>query len=115
MLKDLKILEKQYEFIEWAYPLVNKFPQKQRFVLGQQMQNSMLNILTNIISANHEKNKYITLKQTSVELDKFRYLFRLAHKFAFMSNKQYEFGSVQINEIGRMLGGWMKMSLENRG
>ena len=110
MLKDLKILEKQYELILWIFPLINKFPQKQRFVLGQQMQNTLLEILKNTIQANHERNKFITLQQMSVELDKFRYLYRLSKDLKFISIKQYQFGAEKINEIGKMLGGWIKVN-----
>lgn len=110
MLQDLKILEKLYELILWMFPLINKFPQKQRFVLGQQLQNCILNILTNIIQANHEQNKAVVLKQVSVELDKFRYLFRLAKDLKFMNARQYQFGAEKANEVGKMLGGWIKVS-----
>jgi len=108
MLKDLKILEKHYELILWMFPLIIKFPQKQRFVLGQQMENSLLGILENIIQSNHEQDKKNILKQTSVELDKFRYLYRLAKDLKFISIRQYEFGASKVNEIGKMLGGWIK-------
>ena len=108
MLKNLKILEKQYDLILWMFPLINKFPQKQRFVLGQQLQSSMLEILKDIIQANHERDKSVTLRQISVELDKFRYLYRLAKDLKFISVKQYQFGAEKINEIGKMLGGWIK-------
>lgn len=114
MLKDLKILEKTYELILWMFPLITKFPQKQRFVLGQQLQNSLLVILTNIIQANHERDKTFVLKQISVELDKFRYLFRLAKDLKFMNARQYQFGAEKINEIGKMLGGWLKVCVEYR-
>lgn len=110
MIKDLTILEKQYELILWMFPLVNSFPQKQRFVLGQQLQNNLIKILENIIQANQERNKLLVLKQVSVDLDKFRYLFRLAKDLKFMSIRQYQFGAEKINEIGKMLGGWMKSS-----
>jgi len=114
MLQDLTILEKLYELILWMFPLITKFPQKQRFVLGQQLQNSLLDILKNIIQANHESDKAIVLKQVSIELDKFRYLFRLAKDLKFMNIRQYEFGALKANEVGKMLGGWMKMSMEYR-
>lgn len=112
MLTELKILEKQYEMILWMFPLINGFPTKQRFVLGQQMQNSLLEILKKIIEANQDRNKLPILKQMSVELDKFRYLFRLAKDFKFISIRQYGFGADKINEIGRMLGGWLKVNAE---
>jgi len=110
MLQDLVIFQKVYDLILWMYPLVNKFPKKQRFVLGQQLENTLLDILKGIIQANQERNKLETLKQVSIDLDKFRILFRLAKDLRFMSIKQYQFGAEKINEVGKILGGWMKSS-----
>ena len=108
MLQDLVIFQKVYDLILWMYPLINKFPKKQRFVLGQQLENTLLDILRGIIQANQERNKLATLKQVSIDLDKFRILFRLAKDLRFMSIKQYQFGAEKINEVGKVLGGWMK-------
>ena len=110
MLQDLVIFQKVYDLILWMYPLVNKFPKSQRFVLGQQLENTLLDILKGIIQANQERNKLETLKQVSIDLDKFRILFRLAKDLRFMSIKQYQFGAEKINEVGKVLGGWMKSS-----
>ena len=110
MLQDLVIFQKVYDLILWMYPLINKFPKKQRFVLGQQLENTLLDILKGIIQANQERNKLETLKQVSIDLDKFRILFRLAKDLRFMSIKQYQFGAEKINEVGKILGGWMKSS-----
>ncbi len=52
MLEDLIVFQKLYDLILWIYPIINKFPQKQRFVLGQQIQNKLLEILKNIIEGN---------------------------------------------------------------
>jgi len=109
MIQNLKIFEKTYELILWIYPAVNKFPKTQRFVLGQQIENTVLNLLKLIIQANSERNKFSDLKQASVELDKLRIIIRLSKDLRFLSIKQYEFASVKINEIGKMLGGWIKI------
>ena len=108
MLQDLVIFQKVYDLILWMYPLINKFPKKQRFVLGQQLENTLLDILKGIIQANQERNKLETLKQVSIDLDKFRILYRLAKDLKFMSIKQYQFGAEKINEVGKILGGWIK-------
>jgi four helix bundle protein len=108
MLQDLIIFQKIYDLILWIFPLINKFPQKQRFVLGQQLENTMLEILKGIIQANQERNKLDILKQVSIDLDKFRILYRLAKDLRFMSVRQYQFGAEKINEVGKILGGWMK-------
>ncbi len=109
MFQNLKIFEKTYELILWIYPAVNRFPKTQRFVLGQQVENTVLNLLKLIIQANAERNKLPYLKQLSVELDKLRILVRLSKDLRFLSIKQYEFVANKINEIGKMLGGWIKI------
>ena len=108
MLQDLIIFQKTYDLILWMYPLINKFPKKQRFVLGQQLENTLLNVLEGIIKANQEGNRIETFKQISVDLDKFRILFRLAKDLRFMTIKQYQFGAEKINEVGKILGGWTR-------
>lgn len=108
MLQDLVIFQKVYDLILWIYPLINKFPKKQRFILGQQLENTLLDILRGIIQANQEQNKLGTLKQVSIDLDKLRILYRLAKDLKFMSVRQYQFGAEKINEVGKILGGWTR-------
>ena len=82
--QNLPIFEKTYELILWLYPAVNKFPKSQRFVLGQQIENTMLNIMKGIIQANAERAKLPYLKQASVDLDKLRIIIRLAKDMKFL-------------------------------
>jgi four helix bundle protein len=112
MLQDLIIFQKIYDLILWMYSLINKFPKSQRFVLGQQLENTLLDILKGIIQANQERNKLEILKQVSVDLDKFRILYRLAKDLKFMSIRQYQFGAEKINEVGKILGGWTRQQRE---
>ena len=108
MLDDLIIYQKTYDLILWFFPIINKFPKKQRFVLGQQIENELLEIIKDIILANNERNKTEILKRISVRLDTLRILVRLAKDLKFLSIKHYENAAVKINEIGRLLSGWMK-------
>ena len=110
MFQNLKIFEKTYELILWLYPTVNKFPKSQRFVLGQRIENAILKILEGIIEANQERSKLLFLKKISVELDKLRILIRLSKDLKFISVRQYGFAAEKVNEIGRMLGGWIKVA-----
>jgi len=108
MLDDLIIFQKTYDLILWIFPMINRFPKKQRFVLGQQIENELLEIIKDIILANNERNKTEILKRISVRLDTLRILIRLAKDLKFLSIKQYGNAAVKINEIGKLLSGWMK-------
>jgi four helix bundle protein len=106
MLNDLIIFQKTYDLLLWLYPIINKFPKSQRFVLGQRLENKMLDILGSIVKANAERDKIPVLKKASVELDEFRILTRLAKDLRLVSIKQYEIAADKINEIGKLLCGW---------
>lgn len=110
MLEELTIFQKTYDLILWLFPAVNKFPKSQRFVLGQRIEDSILEFLRLMIRANASRNKLPILADASVELDQLRILIRLSKDLKFISINQYGFVSKMINEIGRMLGGWMKLT-----
>ena len=108
MIDDLIIYQKTYDLILWIFPIVNKFPKKQRFVLGQQIENELLEIIKDIILANNERNKTEILKRISIRLDTLRTLIRLAKDLRFLSIKHYENAAIKMNEIGKLLSGWTK-------
>lgn len=99
-----------YQLILWLYGTVNKFPKSQRFVLGQHIENTALTILKQIIEANKEKEKVHILQSISTKLDLLRTLIRLAKDLKFISIDQYMFVATEMNEVGKMLGGWIKVS-----
>ncbi|PZM64868.1 diversity-generating retroelement protein Avd [Paenibacillus dendritiformis] len=108
MVHELVIYQKMYDLILHAYPIVNKFPKNQRFTLGQEIQGTMLDIQKNIIQANRQKSKAPVLYQIDTDLEKLKFLIRLAKDLGFIDIKKYETLGKQIAEIGRLLGGWLK-------
>lgn len=108
MLDDLIIYQKTYDFLLWLYPVINKFPKSQRFVLGQRIENKTLDLLRSMIIANTERDKFIILTRASVELDELRILIRLSKDLHFINIKQYGVVAEKMNEIGRLLAGWTR-------
>ena len=92
----------------WVYTVVNKFPKKQRFVLGQDIEKTAIKFLKLIIKANYLREKALILSEASIEIDLFLILIRFSKDLHFFSKRQYEFAASQINEISKMLGGWLK-------
>ena len=108
MLKDIPIFHKTYELMLWVYVVVNRFPKKQRFVLGQEIEKTAIKFLELIIKANYSKEKTPLLSEARIEIDLFLILIRFSKDLHFLSKRQYEFAASQINEISKMLGGWLK-------
>jgi len=92
----------------WVYTVVNKFPKKQRFVLAQDIEKTAIKFLKLIIKANYLREKALILSEASIEIDLFLILIRFSKDLHFLSKRQYEFAASQINEISKMLGGWLK-------
>jgi len=112
MLHELTIYQKHYDLMLYAIPLINKYPKSQRYVIGQQTMNLMLDIARSIMQANREKGKYRlrTLWQIDGKLDEFRLLIRLAKDLHMLPVKQYGLMSERSAEVGRLLGGWIRQT-----
>ena len=102
------VLEKMYQFVLWLIPTVEKFPRTQKFLLGDRLQTSALDVLEGLIDAAYTRNRGAILQRVNLGLEKLRYLFRLAQDLRYLDMRRYEFAARALEEIGRMVGGWMK-------
>ncbi len=108
MLDDLIVYQKTYDLTLWLFPIINSFPQKQRFVLGQQIENEAVELMKEIIVANAAVDKRPILQKIAVRIDLLRMLIRLAKDLKFLGIKHYAVAAEKINEIGRLCAGWTK-------
>ena len=67
-----------------------------------------LDIVEFLIEAKYSKNKRPILRRINLYLEKIRILLRISHEIKLLSTKSYHFASKGINEVGTMLGGWIK-------
>jgi len=91
--------------------ILNKFPKAQRYALGTKCSEYLLAIIEFVLAAaqnSEAKEKMADLKQASVKLDTFKLLVRLCKNCKCISNNAYLQMESQMQEIGRMLGGWMR-------
>ena len=97
-----------YDLLKWLMPVISKFPKDKRYTLGNRIENKLLDILELLLEANYSRIKLETLKKTNLELESFRFLIRLSHDLQFINLRRYEFISKETNEIGRLVGGWIR-------
>lgn len=110
MNKDFKILQKTYDMILYGNICLKQFPKYEKHVMAADIRSSMYKLLNLIVRANKKYYKKTTLQDIDIELEILRTYIRLAadKKLRYLSLKKYENWSKLLNEIGRMLGGWMK-------
>lgn len=77
--------------------------------MGQKIDNTALEILETITLAGiSNQNKLNLLEKASQKLDLLKILIRLADDLKILDNKKYLEIQQKIQEIGKMLGGWIK-------
>lgn len=101
-------LEKAYQFVLWLVPTVEKFPRTQKFLLGDRLQTTALDMLEALIDATYSRDVGPILRRVNLMLERLRVLFRLAKDLRHVDFPKYEFAARAVDEIGRMVGGWMK-------
>ncbi|GAB1724423.1 MAG: diversity-generating retroelement protein Avd [Nitrospira sp. CR1.1] len=99
---------KAYDILLWLIGHVGKFPRSHRFVLGERIETRMLSILEFLVRAAYAREKRGYLEQANADLQILRLLVRLGKDLGFTSEKQYEFISRELVELGRQIGGWTK-------
>ncbi len=55
------------------------------------------------------------LSQADASLNKLRLYLRLAHRWRWISDGQYQHASRMVAEIGRLLGGWLRQASRQQG
>ena len=100
------VIHKVYDLLMWLMGRIAKFPRSHRFVLGDRMERLVLDVLELLIEAVYTREKRDMLRRAGIQIEKLRYLVRASKDLQFLSVQQYEFVSRQIDEVGRMVGGW---------
>ena len=103
-----------YDFSKWLLNKTEKFPKKIRFSFSNRIDNLALDIFEGIIEARYSKNKKEILRRIDLSLEKLRLLLRMCHDMQYLDHKGYEYAARNINEAGKMVGGWRKQQ-ENKG
>ena len=103
-----QIHQKVYDFMCWFFPIVDNFPKFEKFALCTRIKNTILDIEREILRANKSRNKLPHLDEIDLMLEELRLLIRFSHERKYLSDKKYSNSAKKVDEIGRMLGGWIK-------
>jgi len=109
--KELPINQKIYDLMVWLTNHLDHFPRARRHTLGKRIEDILYDLLEKCIEARFSSDKAIKadcLRQANIKLEQLRCFIRLAYQQKLLSGKQYQFVSVNINDIGIALGGWFK-------
>jgi len=86
------------------------FPKDSKYTLGSKIDSLFLEVVEEIINASNsdKAEKQIFLRIASTKLDLLKFFLQISWEIKCLDNKKYILLSEKLNEIGRMLGGWIK-------
>ncbi len=113
--KEMPIFTKTFDFLAWLLPMTNNFPRAHRHSFTQRLLDASFDLRERLEEANFRKGKWRLqqLHAADEALAKVRLYLRLAVRLKWMSGKQYRHVAEMTAEIGRLLGGWIRTTVQN--
>ena len=74
----------------WLVPTVERFPRAQKFLLGDRIQATALDVLDALIAATFTLARIGHLTAANLGLERMRVLLRLANDLRILDNRRYE-------------------------
>jgi len=108
MTEPAVVVQKAYDGALWIIPKVEKFPKPYRFSIGQTLVASSIELLMHLVDATYQSRNAGSLGAAVREVNRIRYLMRLAKDLRVINLAAHEFASKAMDEVGRMVGGWLK-------
>jgi hypothetical protein len=112
MSEEMIILTRTFDLLTWLLPRCEKFPKAQRYLVVQRLGDAALDFQEALFHANAQRGeaRLVRLREADAYLTTLRLYLRLAYQWAWLTSGQYEHVSKMIEEIGRLLGGWMRQT-----
>src|SRR5687767_5074860 len=111
--QELIIITKSYDLLFWSCHHTSKFPRNHRFVLGDRIERNLYGLLETLIQAKYSKSRRGLLEDANLSLEILRFQMRLAKDLQCLKVESYAFAARSIDEIGRMVGGWLRSRPES--
>lgn len=109
---EMPIFTRTFDLLSWLLPVSNHFPRAQRHTFTKRLLDAAFDLReyleeANLRSGTDRKQRLIHADEA---LAKLRVYLRLATRWRWLSDGQYEHVSKMVAEVGRLLGGWMKVT-----
>lgn len=108
-------LESHYRFLLRLVPAVERFPRSRKFLLGDRIRTTALDVLDALIEATCTRRRSGHLARANLGLERLRFLFRLAHDLRCLDGRRYAHAARGLDETGRRVGAWSKAHRDREG
>ena len=111
---EIPIVKKSYDLYKEFYELRLVVPKQDSYVIWQKCESTLITVLEGILMASQQSktDKLPTLEKVSVKLNFLKVCVRLMKYVKAITPKTYIIVEADLDEIGKMLGGWIKSTKE---
>ena len=109
---EMPIFTRTFDLLAWLLPQTNHFPRAHRHTLTRRMLDAAFDLRECLEEANarREAARKSALARADEALARLRLYLRLAAGFGWLNDGQYGHAATMVTEIGRLLGGWQKVT-----
>ncbi|MBN2549765.1 MAG: diversity-generating retroelement protein Avd [Anaerolineales bacterium] len=111
---EMPIFTRTFDFLTWLLPVTNNFPRAHRQTATRRLLEAAFDLRERLETANTASGatRLLLLRQADLDLGRVRLYLRLAVKWGWLKPGQYQHAAGMTTEIGRLLGGWIKVTQE---
>ena len=119
------LVNKMTDLIKLANINLNHFPRHEKYGLSQQIRNTMYDVYNLIIEGEKRYHKKTSLTELDVKHQQLRMMLKLAYELDYFkyhngktdrsqteTDRRYLALNSLTNEVGAMIGGWIKSEFE---
>jgi hypothetical protein len=110
--REMPIFTRTYDLLTWLLPATNHFPRAHRHTVTRRLLDAAFDLRERLEEANlrHGAARLERLALADEALARVRLYLRLATRWGWFSEWQYEHVATMVAEIGRLLGGWQRVT-----
>lgn len=107
---ELAVITRTYDLVLWSCHHIARFPRSYRFTLGERLERRLYDVLENLLEAKYSRERAALLRRVNLDRELLRFQFRLARELKCLALDSYGYAARTVNEVGQMVGGWLKAS-----
>lgn len=107
-MEELKLLTRLEELDQYSHVVLQQYPKHEKYVLATQIRQTLAELIHQTIRCAKRFHKKTSLQDMDIEVEYLRTLIRKSHALGYINIHRYEVWISHVNEIGKIVGGWMK-------
>jgi hypothetical protein len=111
-VESLALMVKLEELDSYSHTVLHQFPKLERHLLCADIRDSTGQLMRLVVIAWKRRQKSAALFDIDVEIEVLRARVRKSHRLGYINTRRLDIWMRHINEVGRMVGGWIKQEAD---